>query len=35
VRMGVDGTGLGSCPMGGFGARGVEPSDSATRGLVN
>jgi hypothetical protein len=29
VRMGVDGTGSGSCPVTGFGV-GVEPSDSAT-----
>jgi hypothetical protein len=26
----VDGTGSGSCPMGGFGISGVEPSGSAT-----
>jgi hypothetical protein len=31
----VDGTGLGSCPMTGFGTSGVEPLGSATRGLVN
>ena len=31
----MDGTGLGSCPMEGFGTSGVEPSGSAARGLVN
>jgi hypothetical protein len=31
----VDGTGSGSCPVVGFGIRGVEPSASATRELVN
>jgi len=31
----VDGTGLGSCPMEGFGNSDVEPSGSANRGLVN
>ena len=31
----MDGTGLGSCLMGGFGTSGVEPSGSAIRGLVN
>jgi hypothetical protein len=30
VRMGVDGTGSGSCPVAGFGISGVEPSGSAT-----
>ena len=31
----MDGTGSGSCAIAGFGIRGVEPSVSATRGLVN
>ena len=31
----MDGTGSGSCPVAGFGISGVEPSGSATRGLVN
>jgi hypothetical protein len=31
VRMGVDGTGSGPCPVAGFGISGVEPSGSATR----
>jgi hypothetical protein len=35
VRMGVDGTGSGSCPMAGFGISGVEPSEFSTRELVN
>jgi hypothetical protein len=30
----VDGTGLGSCPLEGFGITGVEPSSSAARELV-
>ena len=30
----MDGTVSGSCPMAGFGISGVEPSGSATRGLV-
>jgi len=30
----VDGTGWGSCPVGGFGISGVEPWGSATRELV-
>jgi len=31
----VDGTGSGSCAVAGCGISGVEPSGSATRGLVN
>jgi hypothetical protein len=31
VRMGVDATGSGSCPVAGFGISGVEPWGSATR----
>ena len=31
----MDGTGLGSCPMEGFGISGVEPSGSATSRLVS
>jgi hypothetical protein len=31
----VDGTGLGSCPLAGFGISGVHPSRYATRELVN
>ena len=31
----MDGTGSGSCAMAGSGISGVEPSGSATRGLVN
>jgi hypothetical protein len=34
VRMGVDGTGSGSCPVGDFGISGVEPWGSAIRILV-
>jgi hypothetical protein len=30
----VDGTGLGSCPVAGFGISGVGPSGSATTVLV-
>ena len=30
----MDGTGSGSCPVAGFGISGVEPSGSATRGLI-
>jgi hypothetical protein len=35
VRVGLDGTGSGSCPVSGFGISGVEPSASAARELVN
>jgi hypothetical protein len=35
LRLGVDGTGSGSCPMAGFCISGVEQSGSATRALVN
>ena len=31
----MEGTGSGSCPMTGFGIKGVEPSGSSARGLVN
>jgi hypothetical protein len=31
----LDRTGSGSCPVTGFGISDVEPSDSATRELVN
>ena len=31
----MDGTGSGSCAVVGFGISGVDPSGSATRGLVN
>jgi hypothetical protein len=31
----VDGTGLGFCPLAGFGVSGVEPLDSITRELVH
>jgi hypothetical protein len=31
----VDGSGLGSCPVAGFGISGDEPSGSAARELVN
>jgi hypothetical protein len=31
----VDGIGSGSCPIGGFGIIGVEPSGSATTVLVS
>ena len=31
----MDGTGLGSCVVAGFGISGVEPSGSATGELVN
>jgi hypothetical protein len=31
----VDGTGSGSCPVAVCGIRGVQPSGSATRELVN
>jgi hypothetical protein len=33
--MRVDGTGLGSCPVAGFGISGVELSSPATKELVN
>jgi len=31
----VEGTFSGSCPMTGFGIKGVEPSGSSARGLMN
>jgi len=34
VRMEVDGTGSGSCPVAGFGISAVQHSDSATAVLV-
>jgi hypothetical protein len=34
VRMGVDGTGSGSCPVAGFGISGVESSGSPATVLV-
>jgi hypothetical protein len=34
MRMGVDGTGSGLCPVAGFGISGVEPWGSVTTVLV-
>jgi hypothetical protein len=35
VRTGLDGTGLGPCPMAGFGISCVEPWSSDARVIVN
>jgi len=35
VRVEVDGTGSGSCPVAGLGISGVEPSGSFTTGLAS
>jgi hypothetical protein len=35
LRMSVNGTGSGSCPVAGFGTRGVERSGSATRDMTS